>query len=466
MTKDEKKRQLILKDPNIIKGLFLLAIPLMLNNFIKTIHDVIDMYFVSEIPGFSAEAVSSISITFPIMFMFISLGMGLSVAGTALVSQLVGSNQMDQARRYASQLVLLAFFVGIGLNILSFFSAPLVMQLMGTTGFIFDKSVEYLRIRSFELPVVFVFFAFTAIRQSSGDTVTPVIYGVITMVLNIILSPLLITVFNFGVAGAAYATLIANTVIMPVGLLQLFRSKNGVTIKKSYLKLDRDIAQHIISIAVPASVGQAITAIGFALMNGIIISYGVETVAAFSVGNRISSLILHPVMAIGAVLAAYMGQNIGNGNPKRAKETFKQAMLLSVGLMIVGSLIFINFRTYFAAFFIKDNPEALALTSEYMFYLLLGLPLMAIFQTYLGTFNGTGNTKYTLLMSVARLWVLRIPLIYGFKLFTDLGNSGIWYAMLVSNFIIIIMGIYLYKRIDFMPKVHIKKERRLTPKPI
>ena len=167
MTKDEKKRQLILKDPNIIKGLFLLAIPLMLNNFIKTIHDVIDMYFVSEIPGFSAEAVSSISITFPIMFMFISLGMGLSVAGTALISQWVGSNQMDQARRYASQLVLLAFFVGILLNILSFFSAPLVMELMGTIGFIYEKSVEYLKIRSFELPVVFVFFAFTAIRQSS-----------------------------------------------------------------------------------------------------------------------------------------------------------------------------------------------------------------------------------------------------------------------------------------------------------
>jgi putative MATE family efflux protein len=457
MTKDEKKRNLILKDPNIYKGLFILAIPLMLNNFIKTIHDVIDMYFVSEIPGFSADAVSSISLTFPVVFTFISLGIGLSAAGTALISQHVGSGQMEQAKKYATNLVILSLIAGIILNVFSYIGAPLIMRLMGTEGFVFENSVKYLQIRSFELPVVFLFFAFTSIRQSSGDTVTPVIYGVITMIVNIILSPILISTLGFGVAGAAYATLFANVVIMPLGLLQLFRSKSGVTIAWKYLKLDAFVSSKIINTAVPAALGQAFTAIGFAVMNGIIVSYGVQTVAAFSVGNRLSSLILHPIMAIGGVLAAYLGQNIGNQNIERAKESFKKAMILSVGLMVIGSALILNFREFFASFFIKDDPVALALTAEYMFFLLIGLPLMAVFQTFMGTFNGTGNTKFTFILTITRLWILRVPLVFFFKYFTNLGSSGIWYAMLASNLIIAFVGIYLYSKVDFKPKVSIER---------
>jgi putative MATE family efflux protein len=325
-------------------------------------------------------------------------------------------------------------------------------------GVVHENSVQYLKIRSFELPVVFLFFAFTSIRQSSGDTVTPVIYGVFTMVVNIILSPILISVFNMGVPGAAYATLVANVIIMPVGLLQLFRSKTGVTITKKYLILDKKISQTIIKTAIPASLGQSFTAIGFAIMNGIIVSYGTQTVAAFSVGNRISSLILHPVMAIGGVLAAYLGQNIGNKNIPRARETFKKAMILSVGLMFIGSIIMIGFREYLAGFFTKDDPVALALTAEYMFYLLIGLPLMAIFQTYMGAFNGTGNTKFTFIITITRLWILRIPLVFIFKLYTNLGSSGIWYAMLISNILIMFVGMFLYQKIDYKPKIKIRKE--------
>jgi putative MATE family efflux protein len=457
MTKEAKKRHLILHDPNIFKGLIILSIPLMINNLIKTIHDVIDMYFVADIPNYGIESVNAISLTFPVVFTFISLGIGLSAAGTALISQFVGSNQMDDARKYASNLVMISLITGAVLNVLSFFSAELIMKTMGLTGYELTESVKYLKIRSFELPVVFMFFAFTSVRQSTGDTVTPVIYGVVTMIVNIILTPLLITYFKLGVSGAAYATLIANLVIMPFGLLQLFKSKTGITISKEYLVLDKVISEKIIKTAIPAAFGQAFTAIGFGIMNGVLVGYGKQTVAAFSVGNRISSLILHPVMAIGGVLSAYLGQNIGNQNPERARQTFKKAMILSVGLMTIGALIFLPFREWASSIFIKEDAVALALAKDYMFFLLLGLPLMGAFQNYLGTFNGTGNTKYTFILTVTRLWLLRIPVVLLFKNFTDLGSSGVWYAMLLSNIIILFIGMIMYKKIDYKPKIKIKK---------
>ena len=464
MSKDERKQHLILKDPNIYKGLLVLAIPLMLNNLIKTLHDVIDMFFVSEIPGFSTEAINSISLTFPVFFTYLSLGIGLSAAGTALISQHVGSKQIDKAKKYASNLFIISIILGIILNVVAFFIAEPIMRLMGTDGFTLENSVKYLKIRAFELPFVFIFFAFTATRQSSGDTVTPVIYGVITVVLNIILSPLLITVFGFGVSGAAIATLIANVVIMPFMIHQLFNAKEGLTIEKKYLRIDQDISRIIIKYAIPASLGQSITAIGFIIMNTIIVSYGDPTIAAFSVGNRITSVILHPVMAIGGVLAAYLGQNIGNENPKRARLAFRKAMILSFGLMAIGAFGLIWVRSPLLSIFIKDDPVALKLGMEYMFYLLIGLPLMGIFQTFVGTFSGTGDTKFTFAFTITRLWFMRIPAILIFKYFTDLGSSGIWYAMLISNILIIIPGIYFYRRVDFKPKVEIDRKSKKLEK--
>ncbi len=460
MTKDEQKQHLILSDPNIYKGLLILAIPLMLNNLIKTLHDVIDMFFVSEIPGFSTEAINSISLTFPVFFTYLSLGIGLSAAGTALISQHVGSKQMEKAKMFASNLFIIALVLGLVLNVAAFFVAEPIMKLMGTEGFVLENSVRYLKIRAFELPFVFMFFAFTAVRQSSGDTVTPVIYGVITVVLNIILSPIFISVLNFGVSGAAIATLIANIIIMPFVIFQLFKAKEGVVVDKKYLRLDKDVSRIIINYAVPASLGQSITAIGFIIMNTIIVTYGEPTVAAFSVGNRITSIILHPVMAIGGVLAAYLGQNIGNENPDRARLAFRKAMILSFGLMAIGSFGLVWFREPLLSIFIKEDPIALALGVEYMFYLLLGLPLMGIFQTFVGTFSGTGDTKFTFLFTITRLWLLRIPAIMIFKYFTNLESSGIWYAMLLSNVLIIIPGIYFYSKIDFKPKVEINRKSK------
>ena len=142
-----------------------------------------------------------------------------------------------------------------------------------------------------------------------------------------------------GVGGAAYATLFANIIIMPFGVALLLKSKSGITIRIRDLKYNAIIFKQLVTTAIPASMGQAIAAVGFGVLNAFILSYGESTVAAFGVGNRISSIFLHPVMAIGGVMAAYIGQNIGNLNPTRAKKTFKIGLIMSILIMSAGSVI-------------------------------------------------------------------------------------------------------------------------------
>ena len=461
MTKEEKKRHLILEDKNIYKGLIILALPIMLNNFIKTIQSVIDMYFVSDIPDYATQAISAISLTFPVNFTFISLGIGLSAAGTALMSQLIGANKKEDAKQYAGNLLLIALIVGILLNIFSYFMSPTIMKLMGTKGYVLEHSSKYLRIRSFELPFVFMFYAFVAIRQSSGDTVTAVLYGIVTVIINIVLSPILITNYGLGVSGAAYATMAANVVIVPAMIYLLFFAKTGITVSFKYLKAKSEVMHDIIHRALPASIGQSITAIGFIIMNAMIVTYSDQTVAAFSVGNRINSLILMPVMATGGILATYIGQNIGANQPKRARQAFKSALIFTISIMLVGAPIIMFFRAPLINIFLEDDPVAAKQAYTYMFYILTGLPMMAVFQTFLGTFNGSGNTRYTFIISVTRLWLLRIPLILIFSNFTNLDQLGIWIAMLMSNVLVSIPGYIMYKKIDFEPVVNTRKQKVL-----
>jgi len=455
MSRDDNKRYLILKDKSVFKGLIILAIPIMFNNFVKTIHDIVDMFFVSKINGYGTDAVSSISITFPVFFMFISLGIGLGVAGTSIISQYLGSAQEKEAKKFATNLVVLSLFIGLFLNVIAYLGAPFIMKVMGADGFTLENSVKYLQIRSFELPVLFLFFAYTAIRLASGDTITPMFIGVITVFLNIVLSPFLILGYGLGVPGAAYATLASYLIVLPIILYKLRKDTSGIVLDFEFIKPNKYVVNDLVRTAIPSSLGQSFTAVGFIVLTSFILSYGDDTVAAFSVSNRISSLILHPAMALGAVLSAYVGQNIGNLNVPRAKEAFRKAMILGVVIMATGSAIVINYRRNLAEIFIDDNQFALDLANDYLFFLLLGLPLMAIFQTFIGVYNGSGNTKYTFVIGVVRLWLLRIPLILIFKYFTDLGASGIWYAMLLSNLLIVILGTFLYKKVDYKPKIRI-----------
>lgn len=450
-----------------MKGLFLLSIPLMLNNIMRTLHDLVDTYFVSsfadltgtdftKLEDLTDASISAIQITFPITFVYISLGFGLSIAGTALLSQFRGAGLNNDARKYASQLILIAAIVGVFLNIFSYFVSPLLMTLYDANDYVISNASQYLQIRSFELPFLLIFFAFTAIRQSSGDTVTPVVLGIAAIIVNIILTPILVINQNMGVTGAAYATLIGNLVFTPAVIYLLFKAKTGITISVKKMVPNKFIIKKLVRTALPASIGQSLTAVGFYVLNIVIFSFGQDTVAAFSVGNRISSIFLHPVMAIGGVMAAYIGQNIGNLNPKRAKAAFVQGVILSVGIMTIGSIIGIIIRKPMADLFFDVGTDSFNLTVTYMLYLFIGLPLMSLYTSYIGAYNGAGKTMYTFWLGTIRLWFVRIPVIYVLKEFTNLGPSGVWYAMLASNLVIAFLGLYFMRFIDFKPKIEIE----------
>lgn len=468
---NDKRKYLILEDKNILKGIFIMMLPLFFSNMLKSLHDIVDSYFLARmnLPTDAIESsLAAINIHWPIYSIFNALGIGLGIAGVGIISQYIGSNKRAEATKYASKLVTYAATLGIIVNILLFVFAPFIARTMGASGLTLDYAITYFRYRSFEFSFVYLFLAYQSIRQADGDTMSPVILSVISIVLNMVLTWFFISILNLGIHGAGISTLLSQALIMPFALVSLLKSKKHVRLKFSDLGFDKEIMTEITKFAMPSAASQAFSSLGFAVIQAMILSYGDTVSSGFGTGNRISSLLLNPVMAIGAVLAAYVGQNIGNQNPMRAKRSYQVARRLSVIIMLVGIAFAIPFAKEIAELIVgSKNTGIVSVTVEYSFWILATQPLMAIFQNYISVFNGSGNTKFSFVMSFTRLWLFRVPLVLIFMYLTDVGYAGIWYAMILSNILILFVGHFLMKKVTFERKVIIHDEtnyQRSIPK--
>lgn len=454
MKKD--RTQLLLHEPNLYKAFIILALPIFGANFMKAFNDMVDTYFIGQIEN-SVHAQAGISSAWPLLNILLSFQAGFTVAGVAVISQLLGAGKREKARDNAGMLLMMAAIMGVAVNIILYIIAPWGMAAMGAEGETLACAVDYLHIRSFEMTSLFIFGAFQAIRQAQGDTTTPVYLSVVTVLINIVLTGLFVQGFGMGAFGAGLATMIGQVAMTPVCLYLLFSKKQSLHISRENLKFRRGEMGRLVAIATPAAGSQALSSLGFLVLQMVVISYGDEVTAAFSIGNKVSNMLLMPILALGSVLAAYVGQNIGAGNSDRARYACKVSRNIGLAISIVGALALMPIRGWCVALLTNDAFTR-ELGTVYVFWTLLTQPLMALFQNYLGVFNGSGNTRFALVLTTARLWVIRLPLILAFKLFTDIGSSGIWYAMVISNFLILFVGAWLYRKVNFMPYVGLEHE--------
>lgn len=436
----KNRSELILKG-SITKAILMLSLPIMASNLMQTFYNLTDTFFVSKL---GTSQMAAMQITFPLIFLLISLGAGLSVGGLALISQYIGANDRRDARKVAGQLLSISIIGSLLVAIVGFFIAEPILKLMNAEGELLKHATVFLRIMFLGAPTTFITFAFNGIKQGEGDTLTPMIISSLSVVLNIILDPIFIFTFDMGIAGAATATILSRAIFNVVAIYILFSPKhNSLKLKRKDLYLDRHFSGQLFSVGMPAAFGQATTAIGFAVMNGFIISYGESIVTAFAIGNRISSLIFMPAMGIGGALSTIIGQNIGAGNIKRANSAFLKSVGLASGVMVIGASIMYFYTDQLIGVF-TDDPYIIKEGSYYLKMILLTIPLFGFFNCITGLFQGSGHTLSAMAINMGRLWLLRIPMILLLDFFNMHEPKYIWYAMIFSNFMIVIVGIIMY----------------------
>lgn len=441
---NRNKTELILTG-HIYKILFTLSIPIIINSLIQTLYNLVDGIWVSKI---SSVHFAATAFVWPVNFLFISLGVGLSIAGTSLLSQLIGGGNLKEAKKYSAQLMAVTLLSSVALTAIGYIISPTIIKLMGATGDLAQLGNTYLRITFLDLPFMFLFFNINSMMHAQGDTITPMLLSGASAIINVILDPIFIFTLDWGIAGAAWATLVSRATLAGVGFWMLFSEKNTVRPDFRNFRFDREVITEIVSVGLPSSIGQSGASLGFIVLNGFIGSYGTATIAAYAMVNRITSLVMQPAMGIGSALTTIVGQNLGANQMDRVHESFHKALRLTITIGIVGCLLLILFDKPIIAFFMqaKDDPSVIELALTYLFYISLSMPLMGIFSVFQGLFQGTGNTKYSMAMEVGRLWFVRLPMILLFKHFSSWGSTGIWFSMSFSNLVVCRYGYWLYKR--------------------
>lgn len=416
---------------NVRRVLLSLSLPVILANAIQTIYGVVDMFWVSKLAD-GDLALAAVNFVGPIINTAMAFGIGMNIAGTSLISQFIGLGREKEAKGVAGQLVSFSGLFSLVLAVVGALFGRHLLVVLGATGAVLQHGWTYLRVILLGGPTMFVFFAFQAIKQGQGDTVTPMLLAGTSVLLNIVLDPLFMFTFKMGVAGAAWATVAARALSTLAGLYLLFRTDNGLHLRLADLPFRRKLFAKIVKVGLPAGFGQSVTGLGFMIMNAFVLSFGDYTITAFGIGNQVNSLILMPAMGFGSALAAVVGQNLGAGKPERAVKAVKESIFLSASIMAIGGV-----GMYFVAPAIvgifSDHPIVMEQGVYYLRLVTLSIPVLGVFQSLVGCFQGAGHTVTAMILTTGRLWALRIPLILILKNFTALAEKSIWFALVGSN---------------------------------
>lgn len=418
----------------ILKNLLKLGAPLVIGNFLQQLYNIADIYWLGRLGKF---AVAAPVISFPILFLFISVATGFSMAGTSLIAQFVGKGDQHRIARVAGQVVLTMTVFAVVVVVLGLLFSEPVLKLVQTPDDILPGVSTYLKILFAGMPALFLYFVYSGIMQGYGDTVSPLIIQVISVTINVVLDPFMIFGWGpfpvMGVAGAALATVIARSFAAVIGLAFLISKRWGVNLRFADLRPDRKLIRDILRIGIPGSVGQTATSMGFIVMNGIVNSFGTTVITAYGVVNRLTMLFLFPAMGIGQAATTFIGQNLGAGKHDRARKTVIRGATFTSTYLAIGMTFAFFFGKYFVAFFIPNDPDVIATGVEFLRILAFSVVVFGSMFMPQAAFQGAGHTKPIMIINIIRLWGFRLPLAYFLAYNVGMGAVGIWWAMFLSN---------------------------------
>lgn len=438
---------------SLLKALLALAIPVVINSFLQTMYNLTDTYWLGKI---GTEELAAINLVTPLQNIIINFGSGITVAGSVLIAQYMGAKQYEDAKSMANQIFICAMLFGVTCASVCFLATPAIVNWLGADGETFQHSVTYLRVVIWDMPFLFMVNIFSAIHQAQGNTVKPMLLNLCGISLNMVLDPLLMIVFDMGVAGAALATLMAKAVPAVAAFVILCNPKKELSLKKKYMKLESEKLKLILKIGLPTAIGGSAMQFGFLLMSRNVFEYGTQAMAAYGIGNRVNGLITLPSNGIGSATATIVGQNIGARQQDRAEQGYKLSMRICVIFLFIGGMILSRdaISTAIVSIFSED-AEVIAMAADFLSIMAFWCFTNGVYNATTGLFHGTGHTEVTMTIDATRLWVFRFLTLWFCETILDMGVRSIWYSVVVSNGISAVI-LYILYRMGIWKKVKIK----------
>lgn len=427
-------------------GIFLLAIPMILEMIMESLFAVVDIFFVSKL---GEHAVATVGLTEAVLTIIYSLGVGISMAGTALVARRFGEKKYQQAGTLAFQLLLVGVLVSISLGTAGFLFAEDILRLMGAESKVLETGTSFTKIIFAGNTAVMLLFLINGIFRGAGSAHLAMRALWISNGLNIFLDPLLIfglgTFEGLGLVGAAWATTLGRSIGVLYQLYHLFNGKHRLVIKSFNLKIRWETLRKIINITIGGMGQFLVDSAAWIVLTRIASEFGSAAVAGYTIAFRILLFSLMPAWGLSAAAATLVGQNLGAGKAFRAEiATYLTARYNFIFLAIV-TVIYLFFADFLAGVFTQDE-EVRSIAAIGLKVTVLGYVFYAVGMVMVQAFNGAGDTKTPAYINITVFWLLEIPLAYYLAIVYGLNTTGIFIAIALCHSLHALVALWFFRK--------------------
>lgn len=417
--------QIDFTEGHIAKKMILFSWPIFLSNLLQASYQFVDALWVGNLLG--ASALGAVSISATVVFTILSFIIGLNGATLTVLSQRRGANDEEGLKDSLNAFVVVLGSLAIILGIVGYLFSGTILRFMGTPEDILPMAQAYLQINFVGILFLFGYNFIGTVLRAMGDSKTPIRFIFLAVILNAILDPLFIHVFQLGIEGAAYATVISQGTAFLYGLLYSIL-KVGIPFQMPTLP-ERRYFVVLFKMGLPAGLSMMAISAGVLAIMTVVTSFGEQVVAGYGAAQRLDSLIMLPALTLGSAVNAMAGQNIGARYWHRVNEIAKQAIILIVGVsLLISTIIFLGAET-FVRMFVQDE-ETVAFGTMYVKTIAFFYPFLGVNFVLNGVARAAGAMLPVLVLNIVSFWILRYPLAALFSMW--FGERGIAIGMGVS----------------------------------
>ncbi len=403
--------------------IFRFAMPMLVGNLFQQFYNIVDSIIVGNF--INKEALAAVGASFPVIFTLISFVIGIGSGATIVISQYFGAKDYKQVIKAIDTLFIFMFFVSLLVTLLGLLFGESIFRLLQLPEHLMPQAMEYFQVY---ISGAFLFFGFhttSSILRGLGDSKTPVYFLAIATVFNVFFDLLFIVVFEWGIAGAAWATIISQGGAFFTAIIYLNKTHELIQFSLKNLVFDKEIFTKSLKIGLPTSIQQSFIAIGMTALIGIVNKFGTNVIAAYSVAIRINSLATLPAMNFGSALSMFVGQNLGAGKIQRVRKGLISTVVMSAIISIIVTATVILFNHELMDLFTND-AAVIDIGAEYLLIVGSFYILFSVMFSTMGVLRGAGATVIPMIASIISLWAVRLPIAWWLS--GEIGYQGIWWA--------------------------------------
>ncbi len=439
-----------------IKHILMFAVPLLIGNLFQQVYNITDSIVVGQYLGdFKLAAVGA---TGSITFLFYTICNGLSIGAGVLISQCFGADRNDDVKKYIANSAYCIGTIGAAVSIVSCALAPLLLSLMGTPENLLADASDYMRIAAGGTIAVAAYNWINSVMRSLGDSRTPLFFLVVASLLNVVLDLLFVMVFNFGVGGAAWATVIAQGTSAMLSIAYAFWKNPFFIFSKRHIKPNKGILARCIKTGVPIALQYGMVSISMIFLQTVANGFGEEVMAAYTATMRVEQLIQQPFVSLNSALSAFTGQNAGAGLPERISKGYRKSIKACVIFSAAIAVIFLLLNKQIVGCFVS-KPNVIQTGGNALMLSCLFYPFLGILQATRGLLNGAGDVGYAFINGLAEV-VGRIGFGLILTAITVIGSWAVWGTTCLTWLLTAIMGVIRYKSGKWRTKCFISHEEQ------